>query len=360
MSRSLLLHALSLNDRILEPNQLPVSGHVWGYDKEDISREEFVGNCMSMLSLLVIHDAEISWEEDIMAFDVTRKGQPVTVIISLQDDSLTSEYFYFLGIWIRPQSGAPSEVELLSNMIAWEEEDLLQPAVSYSIRFAAEPLQIPEVRKMIGNDIFAQRLYGDALYLCGTTEAYPIPSGKFVICPASQTENYVRHEIRHALYSLRNLMGLMSCVMNIYDSVTENDAGRELCQELMGLMAAVERESPAAADWDRLVRQNGTIALRLASEGNESRKLHAKLKGVRRLFDVILAELDVSDMQGMPSLFNRMQTPFEHVKDSINDFEEMLLQAEKQSQILQPLMHSRMLAGQQQLLEKLIHANQGK
>jgi len=251
-------------------------------------------------------------------------------------------------------------VELLSDMIAWEEEDLLQPAVSYSVRFAAKPLQISEIRKMIGSDIFAQRLYGDALYLCGTTEAYPIPSGKFVICPTSQTENYVRHEIQHALYSLRNLMGLMSCVMNIYDSVTENDAGRELCQELMGLMAAVERESPAAADWDRLVRQNGTIALHLASEGNESRKLHAKLKGVRRLFDVILAELDVSEMQGMPSLVNRMQAPFEHVKDSLNDFEEVLLQAEKQTQILQPLMHSRMLAGQQLLLEKLIHAHQGK
>jgi len=78
------------------------------------------------------------------------------------------------------------------------------------------------------------------------------------------------------------------------------------------------------------------------------------------LFDVILAELDVSEMQGVSSLVNRMQVPFEHVKDSLNDFEEMLLQAEKQSQILQPLMHSRMLAGQQLLLEKLIHANQSQ
>jgi len=49
-----------------------------------------------------------------------------------------------------------------------------------------------------------------------------------------------------------------------------------------------------------------------------------------------------------------MQAPFEHVMDIFSDYEEMLLQAEKQSQILQPLMHSRMLANQQQLLERLL------
>ncbi|ATX81885.1 hypothetical protein Ga0123462_1016 [Mariprofundus ferrinatatus] len=354
MSTSLLLHALSLNDRILEPNQLPVSGHVWGYDKEHTSREEFVGNCISMLSLLHIQDAEINWDDDIMAFDVTRKGQPATVIISLQDDSLTSDYFYFLGIWIRPQSAAQSELELMSDLISWQEEDLLQPAMSYSVRFAAEPLQLSEIRKMIGGEVFAQRLYGDGLYLCGMTEAYPIPSGKFVICPASHMQNFVRHEIRHALYSLRNLMGLMSSVMNIYDSMAENSTATELCQQLLEIMAVVERESPEPLQWDQLVRRNGAIALRIASQGNQSRKLQARLKGIRRLFDVILAELDVHEMQGLPSLANRMLTPFDHVQDTIDEFEEMLMQAEKQTQILQPLMHSRMLAGQQILLEKLM------
>jgi len=95
MNKSLMLHALSLNDRILEPNRLPVAGHVWAYRKGDISREEFVGNAMSMLSLLEIIDADINWKDDIMAFDVTRRGKPMTVIISLRDDSLASDYFLF-------------------------------------------------------------------------------------------------------------------------------------------------------------------------------------------------------------------------------------------------------------------------
>ena len=354
MSTSLLLHALSLNDRILEPNQLPISGHVWGYDKENICREEFVGNCISMLSLLAIHNAEISWDDDIMAFDVKRKGQAVTVIISLQDDSLTSKSFYFLGVWMRPQSEKHSELEDLSESINWYEEDLIQPAMSYSVRFAEKPLQMAEIRKIIGNDLFAQRLYGDAFYLCGSTGASPIPSGRFVISPVSQAQNFARHEIRHALYSLRNLMGLMSLAMNIYDFVREKESDSKLCQELMGLMADVESKSPEAAEWESLVRRNGAVALRLASESNEMRKLHKRIKGIRRLFDVIVAELNLSEMQGVPSLMHRMQAPFEHVMDIFSDYEEMLLQAEKQSQILQPLMHSRMLANQQQLLERLL------
>jgi len=131
---------------------------VWGYDKENICREEFVGNCISMLSLLAIHNAEISWDDDIMAFDVKRKGQAVTVIISLQDDSLTSKSFYFLGVWMRPQSEKHSELEDLSESINWYEEDLIQPAMSYSVRFAEKPLQMAEIRKIIGNDLFARRL----------------------------------------------------------------------------------------------------------------------------------------------------------------------------------------------------------
>lgn len=356
MSTSLLLHALSLNDRILEPNQLPVSGHVWGYDKQSISREEFVGNCISMLSLLGIQNAEISWDDEIMAFDVKRKGRSVTVIISLQDDSLTSKSFYFLGVWMRPQSEKGADLERLSASINWQEEDLIEPAMSYSVHFSEKPLQLSEFRSMVGSDIFAQRLYGNAFYLCGATAASPIPSGRFVIAPISQTENFARHEIRHALYSLRNLMGLMSLAMHIYDLVNEKERGSKLCQELMALMGDVEAGSPAAAEWESLVRRNGAIALRLASESNEMRKLHKRLKGIRRLFDVIVAELNICEMQGVPSLINRMQTPFEHVMDTFSDYEEMLQQADKQSQILQPLMHSRMLANQQMLLDRLTRA----
>ena len=49
---SLLLHALSLHDRVLEPNQLPVSGRVWAFYKGEMSRENFVGNAVSILFAL--------------------------------------------------------------------------------------------------------------------------------------------------------------------------------------------------------------------------------------------------------------------------------------------------------------------
>lgn len=356
MSSSLLLHALSLNDRILEPNQLPVSGQVWGYDKDETGREEFVGNCLSVLSLLGIQDAEINWDDDIMAFDVKRKGQPVTVIISLRDDSLSSDYFYFLGIWLQPDVDAPSEVEVLNDMIVWEDEALLQPAVSYSVRFAAQPLQLPEVRKIIGSEIFAQKLYADAFYLYGLTEAYPVPSGKFIIAPAVQAQNHQRNEVCHALYSLRNLMGLMSCVMKLYDRVTEKSEVSKLCKQMMELLAIVEKQQLSPSEWDALVRKNGAIAVALSSERNESLKLQSRLVGIRRLFDVISHELEPTEIQGLPSIMHRMLMPFDHVQDALAGSEELLGQAERQSQILQPLMQSRMLANQQILLEKILRA----
>jgi len=69
MKKSLLLHALSLKDRILEPSTLPIHGHVWAYQKALSSKEEFVGNCITMLSSLGMHHLSIQWKEDILAFD---------------------------------------------------------------------------------------------------------------------------------------------------------------------------------------------------------------------------------------------------------------------------------------------------
>ncbi|OIO75023.1 MAG: hypothetical protein AUJ57_01010 [Zetaproteobacteria bacterium CG1_02_53_45] len=350
---SVLLHALSLNDRILEPNQLPVSGHVWAYDKTDVSREEFVGNCMSMLSLLEIQDAEISWEDDIMAFDVSRRGQPVTVIISLQDDSLASEYFYFLGIWVRSVSARLFDRDLAEASI-WEDEGLLKPSMNYSVSVAAEPLQLPVMKEAVGGELFAQRLYDGSFYLCGFTEAYPLPSGAFVICPASHASNHSRQEVRHVLYSLRNLMGLMACVMHIYDRMAANDSVSRMYVQLMGVMEKMDQSHIAVADWDALVRENGRISFELASEMMSCSHVENEVQGLRRLFDAIVTELGVSEMQGLPALIARMQVPFDLITDIFTDRFYMIERSEKQTRILQPLMHSRMLAGQQVLLEKLL------
>jgi len=350
---SVMLHALSLNDRILEPKQLPVSGHVWAYDKADVSREEFVGNCMSMLSLLEIQDAEISWEDDIMAFDVTRHGQPVTVIISLQDDSLASDYFYFLGVWV-----CSSYSQLfgrdLSEPAIWQEEELLTPAMNYSVSVAAEPMQLPVMKDAVGGELFAQKLYDNSFYLCGFTEAYPIPSGSFVICPTTHASNQSSQEVSHALYSLRNLMGLMACVMHIYDRLSEKDTVTKLYRQLMALMEKMGQQHIEAGGWDVLVRENGRISFELASEVMSCSKQEKEVQVLRRLFDAILNELDITDMQGLPALVTRMLVPFDLISDIFKDRFSMIEQSEKQTRILQPMMHSRMLAGQQVLLEKLL------
>lgn len=97
MSKPLLLHALSLNDRILEPNNLPLHGRVWGFAKKECTRDGFVGHCLTMLSELGMTAGGISLtNRDVVAFDAQGKGRTYTVVISLGDDSLASRYFYWL------------------------------------------------------------------------------------------------------------------------------------------------------------------------------------------------------------------------------------------------------------------------
>lgn len=353
MAKSLMLHALSLNDRILEPNRLPVAGHVWAYRKRDVSREEFVGNAMSMLSLLEIQDAEINWKDDIMAFDVDRRGKPVTVIISLKDDSLASDYFYFLGVW-----GCSGSIQLFGGdqfeTPIWEEEGLIEPAMSYSVAVESEPLQMARIREMVGGELFVQRLYDDAFYLCGYTEAWPVPSGQFVVCPTTHGDNRSRQEISHTLYSLRNLMGLMASVMHVYDLLIEADSAGRLYQEQMKLMGELEREQIPPAEWDVLVRRNGSISFELAAEVMRYRDMENEILALKRLFEAIQSELGASEVQGVQSLAKRMLVPFQLVEDLFRDRFAVIGRAEEQTRILQPLMHSRMLAAQQVLLEKLL------
>ncbi|GAV20937.1 hypothetical protein MMIC_P1915 [Mariprofundus micogutta] len=356
---SVMLHALSLNDRMLEPSQLPVSGHVWAYDKAEASREEFVGNCMSMLSFLDIHDAEISWEDDIMAFDVTRRGSPVTIIISLTDDSLASDYFYFFGIWSRSSIAQIFERDLNEPSI-WQDEGLLMPAMNYAVNVAAEPMQLPVMKETIGSELFAQRLYDDAFYLCGFTEAYPIPSGSFVICPTTHASNHSSQEIRHALYSLRNLMALMSCVMRIYDRLSEDNSVARLYKQMLLLMERMDAPQIESDEWDALARENGRISFALAAEVMRCRNLENEVRALQRLFDAIHSELHATEMQGLAALVPRMLVPFDLIADIFTDRFNMIERSEKQTRILQPLMHSRMLAAQQILLEKLVVNNKNK
>lgn len=354
MGTSLLLHALSLRDRILEPNQLPLAGHVWAFAKEECSREMFVGNCISMLSSLGIEDVEVSWNDDIMAFDAVFRELPVTVIISLKDDSLASDYFYFMGIWSRPKESKILAGDIFSGLAPWSDEDLLRPDASFSVSVADQPLMLPQVNESLGREVFGQRLYNDHYYLFGRTVIDDMQSGEFIICPTSGGANHGRHEVRHALYSLRNLMALMSRVVRLYERVLADDVGMKLYQELMLLMNRADQTSVPVQEWDRMVCENGRISLQAAAQQVQSRAISNELHGIRRLFDAILAELNVSEMAGVPSLFDRMVIPFVHSFDLLKDRTEMVSRSERQAQILQQLLHSRMLAAQQGLLSELL------
>jgi len=360
MGMSLLLHALSLKDRILEPNQLPLAGQVWAFAKEECGREMFVGNCISMLSTLGIENVEVSWNDDIMAFDAMYHDQPVTIIISLQDDSLASDYFYFMGIWSRPKPDKTTGPGLFAGLSPWNDEDLLKPDASFSVTVADQPLMLPQVTELLGREVFGQRLYGDHYYLFGRTVVDDMQGGEFIICPTSHGLNHGRHEIRHVLYSLRNLMALMSRVVRLYERILADDVGMKLYQELMVLMNKADEAVVPAEEWDRIVCENGRVSLQAASQQVHFRSLGNELHGIRRLFDVILAELNATEVTGIPSLFERMAIPFVHSLDLLKDRVEMVARSERQAQILQHLLHSRMLAAQQGLLGKLLKKLDGK
>ncbi|HXH73263.1 MAG TPA: hypothetical protein VNI58_10655 [Mariprofundaceae bacterium] len=354
MGTSLLLHALSLKDRILEPNQLPLAGHVWAFAKEACSREMFVGNSISMLSSLGIENVEVSWSDDIMAFDAVYREQPVTIIISLKDDSLASDYFYFMGIWSRPKAAKILGGDQFSGLEPWADEDLIKPDASFSVTVSDHPLMFPQVTELLGREVFGQRLYGDHFYIFGRTIIDDMQSGEFVICPASHGINHGRHEIRHVLYSLRNLMALMSRVVKLYERALADDVGMKLYQELMVLMNKADQPSVPVGEWDRMVCENGRISLQAASQQVHYRSVGNELHGIRRLFDAILSELNVAEMSGVASLFDRMAIPFVHSFDLLKDRVEMVARSERQAQILQQLLHSRMLAAQQGLLSELL------
>jgi len=354
MGTSLLLHALSLQDRILEPNQLPLAGHVWAFAKDDCSREMFVGNCISMLSSLGIENVEVSWNDDIMAFDARYRDEAVTVIISLRDDSLASDYFYFMGIWSCPRSSKAPESDLFSGLAPWSDDDLLKPDASFSVMVSDHPLMFPQVNDLLGQEVFGQRLYNDHYYVCGRTVVDDMQSGEFIVYPTASGLNHGRHEVRHLLYSLRNLMALMSRVVRLYERILEDDVGMKLYQELMLLMNRADQDAVPVPEWDRMVCENGRISLQAASQQVHFRTVGNELHGIRRLFDAILTELNVSEMTGVPSLFDRMATPFVHSFDLLKDRVEMVSRSERQAQILQQLLHSRMLAAQQGLLSELL------
>jgi len=354
MSQSVLLHALSLNDRILEPNKLPLCGHVWAFDKASMSKEMFVGNCISVLSLLGSQDATINWKDDLMVFDTRLDGQMATVLISLQDDSLASDYYYFFGVWMVPDGALEAKTGWLSEPIDWQQEDLFAPTVAFTVSVADQPMQLPQVKKMIGGEVFAQNICHATFKLYGSIDVYPHLSGRFIMCPAMHAANHGRFEVRHSLYSLRNLMALAGRAMKIYDGIQQHDVLQRLSQDMRQLIQMLAEDAVSADEWDVIVRESGRIALLTTSEDMAYQRKRIDACNLLKLFEAIEAELDVSEISGMPSLAARMKMPFDYASRLVDEKLAVMGGLDKQGEILQAQINNRLLVSQQRMLSQLL------
>jgi hypothetical protein len=344
------LHALSLNDRILEPNRLPLHGRVWGYGKEECSRDGFIGHCLTMLSELGLTASGISLSnKDVVAFDAKGKGRTYTVVISLADDSLASRYYYFLGIWQHMDGfGKASSLAELS-----EESDILAADFEYETYFSDVPLQRDVCNKLIAGEMFGQQLYEGQLYLFGNDQVKNVAAAGFVLAPMVNSSALPRDEVRHALYSLRNMMALRARVMRMYQGVWDSEEETELYAEAMRLMRQSRVKHVASEEWDTLVCDSGDSMLRLAELSALRTRQHSEVYNLAVLFESIVAELEASNVPGMSSLWPRMRLPFEHAQALLEERMEMLRRAGKQCEIILQLLHSRMLAQQQGVLARI-------
>ncbi len=351
MRKPLLLHALSLKDRMLEPNRLPLHGRVWGYAKEECGCDAFIGHCLTMLSLLGMQASDISLgKKEVVAFDAEGRDGIYTIVISLKDDSLASDYFYFLGIWQQSDVASPAAPLPLPP----EDSDLLKADFQYEVFFEDTPLQQTDYGEVIGGDIFAEQLYDGKFCFAGNALIGQQETARFVITPTKTASNFTRNEIRHALYSLRNMIALSAACMRLHNQIWSARDETELYGDAMNLMRKVRMEEIKAGEWDKLVRENGEALLRASElsmlrtrQGSEVRNFHA-------LFDSITAELDSRPMPGMQPMWPRLCKPFEHTIALLNERAAMLKRSTRQCEILLDLIHSRMLAQQQVVLGALL------
>jgi len=356
MSKPLLLHALSLNDRILEPNNLPLHGRVWGFAKNECTRDGFIGHCLTMLSELGMTAGGISLSNrDVVAFDAQGKGRTYTVVISLDDDSLASRYFYFIGIW--RHMDVFGKASALPDLTV--ENDVLQADFHYEAYFSDVAVKRDVCDKLMNGDMFAQQLYEGKIALFGNDRVKTDEPTGFVLAPMVNGTTLSREDVRHALYSLRNLMALRAQVLRVYEQVWEDEDEIDLYGEAMHLMRRARQEKVAVGDWDRLVCDNGENMFRLAELATQRTRQQAEVRDLGILFESIIGELNATKVSGISPLWSRMRLAFEHTRDLLDERSEMLSRTGKQCEIILQMLHSRMLAQQQGLLANIVEGMSG-
>lgn len=346
MKKSLLLHALSLKDRILEPNQLPLAGQVWAYDKSLYTKEEIVGNCISMLSLLGMHDASIQWNNDILAFDATWEKRTFTIILSLQDDSLASEYFYFLGVWEVLTDYQQNKAEYFASQKPWEDEDLLKPDISYSVIVSSDPMTQETIQNKLGRNVFSQSLYNGTYRIDGTTQQNHITTGSFYISPETSVSDAQDDRIRHLLYSLRNLMALTAKGMVLYDQEQHHSEVRDIQQQVSALAGSSSQSSLTAETSEHLIREINTCYFNTEQVIDTMESAQNNMQSLHFLFDSITSELSASTPDESRPLFQRMQLPILHSETLLGRHIHKLGRMQKSLEMMQHMLNSRLLIRQ--------------
>lgn len=342
MEKSLLLHALSLKDRMLEPRELPLHGRVWGYAKKGTSHEGFVGHCLTMLASIGLEARDIGWRDNIMAFDARGADGVCTVVISLADDSLASKHFYFLGLWRR-------EAGNFANLAMPQEEDLLAPQMAYELIFRARREHDDTLQ--LGERFGQGHLFGGRYTLHSDGNLDSSEPARFLIEPV--VDPVVAEEVQLILYSLRNLMALSSRGLGLYQDVWRDNSEAVLYKQIMDMLTHVQGGRIEPQEWVDMVCGIGEHLLTAGRLTSARSDVAAEIRQLRVLFAAILGELQAQSPHDTASLWPRLQMPFDHAESLLAERLGLLEQSQKQAGVMLQLIHLRMLANQQMLLAGL-------
>jgi hypothetical protein len=343
MSKPLLLHALSVHDRMLEPNELPLYGRVWAYSKEECGREAFVSYCLSVMASLGMQsrkNIDLSLRQDVIAFDVESKGGTFTIVISLADDSLASDYFYFLGLWQRIGAGAKEKGSLNPPT----HEDMLQPAFQYEVLFNDRRLATDWVSRWLQNEGYGVALYDGLVNMASNADFSGAAPARFVLSPNDDNKKPAKTTVRHALYSLRNLIALSRAAQQVYHTIWSDSTEARLFTQVGELAQASLAENIPSEAWDGMIRRGGNILFEISEVEGLRASQKSRIRGLNALFHSILAELHHRERPGMPPLWPRMLLPIELAGNLMGERSSMLKRAEKLASQVFRVINTRILA----------------
>ncbi|MDX8377167.1 MAG: hypothetical protein R8L53_04005 [Mariprofundales bacterium] len=343
--KSLLLHALSRCDRMLEPSSLPVTGTVWAFPKKECSRNAFIAYCLEMLSHLGMQVGNISWDQELMTFDVSHYDSSYTVVISLKDDSVASGFFYFFGLWQQCLGKQTFPIGL--NLL--EMASLPTATLRYQVLFANEPLERAQLAVLLDGNPVTEQLYDGAFHISSNALLDSPHDYRFVIAPnhknCANKQPIATHAIQHILYSLRNLNALLAETMVSHDCIWQSHEESELYTRIMLLMQKA-RSHVAIDAWDALVCENGELLLSL--ETLYARREHslARINDHKCLANTIRNEMQMKPISGAIMLWPSLSLPFEHACHLLRERLHILDQARRQAEVLLNMLNARMLAKQ--------------